>query len=355
MPRGGFLFTIKPNMQTMEKEPESYNYNFPAELIAKKPASPRDAARLFVYNRQTGEIFHDSFLSLGKYLPKDSLLVFNETRVIPARIPLYKESGGKVEALYISSSNNLKIIANKKLELGQKLFLKLNSPRYFWVEKLEDKFYYLKPNFPVKNYISVFQKHGVTPLPPYMKDSPLRESQRRKAYQTVFAKKGESVAAPTASLHFTKRLLKSLKKAKVETAFVRLDVSLGTFAPLTRENLKSGKLHEEKYFIDETTAAKVKKAKKAGGHVIAVGTTVTRALEAWGKTKKLSGSTSLFIYPGYKFKIVDGLVTNFHVPKSSLIMLVSSLTGREELLSLYNLAVKNKYKLFSFGDGMLIL
>jgi S-adenosylmethionine:tRNA ribosyltransferase-isomerase len=226
------------------------------------------------------------------------------------------------------------------------------------VAEKEGQFYFFKSDFPVNQIKSVLQKYGQTPLPPYIKNSKLTEAQRRKEYQSVFAKQGLSVAAPTASLHFTKRLISKLKKQGIEVKFVTLNVNLGTFAPLKQENLNSGKLHSETYEVDKKTAADLNAAKKKGKKIIAVGTTVIRTLESAAKNNKLvnlSGQTRLFIQPGYNFKFIDGCITNFHVPKSSLMMLISALVGRKKLLSLYQKAIKQKLRFFSFGDGMLIL
>lgn len=352
--------------KTLSKALAAYSYNLPPELIAQKPAQPRDAARLLVYNRRNQKTTFDNFGNLAKYLPKNAVLVFNQTRVIPARLPLFKETGGKVEALYISrDQKSIRVLADKKLSPGQKLCLQnpvtiksgrtLLLPMYFQIKSKTEGFYVLKPSFPMLKINNTFKKFGLTPLPPYMKHSPLSEKQRREAYQTVFAKAGESVAAPTASLHFTSRLINKLKKQGVETKFVRLDVNLGTFAKLTEKQIQTGKLHHEKYFIDKPTAKYITRAKKSGRPIIAVGTTVVRTLESWKKTKRTAGTTDLFIRPGFKFQIIDGLITNFHVPQSSLLMLVSALTGREKLLTLYQSAIEQNLRFFSFGDGMLIL
>lgn len=346
---------MEPRLANILKD---YDYSLPQELVAQKPNSPRDSARLLVYNRISKEINFDTFLNLPKYLPKGAVLVFNQTKVIPARLPLYKESGGKVEVLYIGTEKGLiKVLANKKLPVSS--FVSVNRGRdlkeqFRIIKKLKGE-YYLKPNFPISSLQYLISKYGLTPLPPYMKNSPLNEKQRRLNYQTIFAKTGESVAAPTASLHFTKRLLDSLGKKGIAIKFVRLDVNLGTFAKLTEEQIKTGKLHKENYFLDNATAKYIASAKKQGRPIIAVGTTVTRTLESFAKTKKLSGNTDLFIQPGCKFKIIDGMVTNFHVPKSSLMMLVASLIGKEELLAVYKTAIKKEFRFFSFGDGMLVI
>jgi S-adenosylmethionine:tRNA ribosyltransferase-isomerase len=338
---------------------KKYDYILPKELIAQKPASPRTSARLLVYERKNGKIHFDIFKNVADYLPKNAVLVFNKTKVYPAKLIVHKQTGGKAEILYISSnSKQIKVLCNKKLQAGSILTLS-NGKIEFKVAKKEKQFYYLNPNFSINKIKSTLEKYGQTPLPPYLKHSPLKEKQRRKSYQTVFAKSGLSVAAPTASLHFTKKLISNLKKQSATPAFVTLNVSLGTFAPLREENFKLGKLHFENYSIDKRTAEILNSAKKQKRPIIAVGTTALRTLESAanknGQIKKLFGSTSLFIKPGYKFIFSDGLVTNFHVPKSSLLMLVSALIGRGEMQKIYKKAIQNKFRFFSFGDGMLII
>ncbi len=357
---------------------KQYDYSLPKDLIAQKPSNPRDKARLLVYPHTKNakafygvgvppskKILHDRFINLPKYLPENSVLVFNQTKVIPARIIVRKETGGRVKLLYIGKDKNyIKVLANKKLDVGQKLAIVngstslLPSPRLkrgkFVVVKKTGQFYFLKPNFKLSKLPSIFSKYGQTPLPPYLKHSPLKEAERKKFYQTVFAKTGESVAAPTASLHFTKRLMQRLQKNGIKILFVNLNVNLGTFAPLTEENIKTGKLHTETYEINKKTLENIKLAKQQRKPIIAVGTTVVRTLESFAKTGKLTGATDLFIRPPYNFKIIDGIITNFHVPKSSLMMLVASLVGRKKLLDIYRLATEKRYKFFSFGDGMFI-
>ena len=258
--------------------------------------------------------------------------------------------------LYISQSKDqIKVIANRKLNPGSELGLK--GSLGFSVLAKQDNFYLLKPNFPVSKMQSIMKRYGQTPLPPYIKHSKLSEKQKREKYQSVFAKAGLSVAAPTASLHFTKSLVKKLQKQGIDVKFVTLNVNLGTFAPLKQNNLNTGRLHEEVYEIDAKTASELNLAKKNGKPIIAIGTTVVRTLEsAAGKNglTKLSGSTDLFIRPGFKFKFIDGLITNFHVPKSSLMMLVSAFMGQKDLLRSYSLAKEKGLRFFSFGDGMLI-
>lgn len=348
----------------LEEELNKYDYKLPQKLIANKPLSPRDSARLLIYKpgKQTE---YNTFKNIGRYLPKNSVLVFNQTKVWPARLPVKKLSGGKAELLYISHNNEeAKFLSNRPLKPSQKVFADKDAG--FEVLKKTGQFYFLKPLFNINNLMEVLKKYGVTPLPPYIKNSPLSESQKRREYQSVFAKTGLSMAAPTASLHFTKNTIKSLKTHGTQVEFLRLDVGLGTFASLTEKNLQTGKLHEEFYYIDSKTASRLNKAKKQGRPIIAVGTTVARTLESASFSshpgaggdpllKKLSGTTNLFIRPPYHFKFIDGLITNFHVPKSSLLMLVSAFIGRKNVLNLYKKANQKKFRFFSFGDGMLLI
>jgi S-adenosylmethionine:tRNA ribosyltransferase-isomerase len=334
-----------------------YDYKFPKELIAQEPARPRDSARLMVYNRRSGQVIFDVFTNIAKYLPKNAVLVFNQTKVVPARLAVTKQTGGKAEILYISDDKQfIKALANRKLTIGSKLSIKFKP--FFQVIRQQEQFYFLKPLFPISKLPTILNKFGQTPLPPYIKHPGLREKQLRKEYQSVFAKTGLSVAAPTACLHFTKELINKLKKQGIGVEFITLNVNLGTFAPLKRENIKNQTLHTENYEINKATAARLNKAKRQGRPIIAVGTTVVRTLESAAQKRqltKLCGPTNLFIREHYNMQIADGIITNFHVPKSSLLMLVSALTGRKTLLGLYQKAIQKKFRLFSFGDGMLII
>lgn len=335
----------------------NYNYNLPMRFVAQQPASPRDSAKLLVYQRRFDKVSYDKFFNLPKYLPSGSVLVFNQTKVIPARLVLQKETGGKVRVLYLAKLGNyLEVLADRKLVINSDIFL--NDKLKFKVVKHSRAHYLLKPSFALSNLNKVLEQYGETPLPPYLRHSPLSERSRREQYQTVFARVVGSVAAPTASLHFTKRLLHGLKKSGISLKFVTLHVNLGTFAPLTLNQVISNKLHSEYYEIDKKTAQFLNKAKLEQRPIIAVGTTVVRTLEsacvANSKLKKLHGDTRLFIKPGYKFKFVDGLITNFHVPRSSLLMLVVAFLSRQKLFRLYNLARRRKFRFFSFGDGMMI-
>src|SRR3989344_3106745 len=337
---------------------QDYNYIFPKELIAQKPAHPRDSARLLVYNRRKNKVLYDRFINLAEYLPENAVLVFNQTKVVPARVRVRKATGGKAEILYLGKADNyIQILADRKLEIGSELFIK--NKAVFRVQRQETKYYFLECLFPIAKIYSFLEKNGEAPLPPYIKHSPLSQSKLKQEYQTIFAKQQGSVAAPTASLHFSKRLLRKLKAAGIKTEFITLHVGLGTFAPVTEENLKKGILHTEWYEIPRRTLVRLNSYKKEKRQIIAVGTTVTRTLESAsnpsGKLEKRQGDTNLFIQPGYYFKFVDGLMTNFHVPQSSLLILAAALVGRGKIMELYQEAIKRKFRLFSFGDGMLIV
>ncbi len=366
---------------------KTYDYFVPPKLIAQKPASSRDSAKLLVYKKKSDEVIFDKFSNLTKYLPEKAVLVFNDTKVLPARLVVKKETlrlssgrtGGLAKILYLETKDEyLKFLSDRNLIIGSKVFL--NKKIFFMVRKKEEKYYYLEPSFAVSKIFEVLERYGLTPIPPYIKNSPLSEKELRQEYQTIFASKKGSVAAPTASLHFTEKLLKKIRKsgrpvcASRKIVFITLHVNLGTFNPLEEENFKKSRLHSEYYEISKKSAEILNKAKKEKQPIIAVGTTTIRTLESAsnsiGKLSKLKGETSLFIKEGYKFKFIDGIITNFHVPKSSLIMLVSAFvgsgpwplagqagrrSGRKKLLELYQKAISKKFRLFSFGDGMIVL
>jgi S-adenosylmethionine:tRNA ribosyltransferase-isomerase len=345
------------SIRQLEKTLEKYNYSVPPNLIAQKPAHPRDSAKLLVYDKKSKKVDFDNFINLDKYLPKNTVLVFNDTKVVPARLTVTKPTGGKARILYTETKNGLmEVMSDRKLDIGSRIIL---SPTInFLVKNQSGKYYHIKPSFPINRLFYVLNKYGKTPIPPYIKHSPLSESKLRQEYQTIFAKTKGSVAAPTASLHFTKRLFEKLKTAGIGVEFITLHVGLGTFAPLTEENLKTGKLHKEFYSINPITAKRLNQYKKERRPIIAVGTTAARTLESAVNNRlqitNLRSETKLFIQEGYKFKFIDGMITNFHVPKSSLMMLVSALVGRKNLLNLYKKAIAKKLRFFSFGDGMLI-
>jgi len=349
----------------IEKILSEYDYEFPEELIAKSPASPRESARLLSYSKKDDSMRFDTFAELPDLLPKNSLIVFNETKVVPAKITLHKDTGGAFRVICIGVEEDLiKVMSDRKLNIGS--VVTSVSGVSFDVARQDGRYYFLRPlsyftggkNISLPEFYGFLSDNGETPLPPYIKNSPLSEKDLREEYQSVFAMNEGSIAAPTASLHFTDDLITRLKEKGHECCFVTLHVGLGTFATLSEKNIAEKKLHEEQYDISEETASMISRAKKEGRPVIAVGTTALRALESSadeeGNIVKPSGTTDLFITEGYHFRIVNGLVTNFHVPRSSLLMLVSALIGRKKIMELYGAAIGEKMRLFSFGDGMLI-
>lgn len=343
-------------MQKRTETSKEYDYTVSPGAIAQAPLRPRDAARLLVYDRTTGEVIDDVFRNLAKYLPPKSVVVLNRTKVIPARLWCHRLTGGRVQVLYLRhDARYWYALLNRPLAVGEQLQGKGFTLR---VVANHDGVWTLKPSFPCASSHALLLRQGTTPIPPYIKHTPLSERALRTEYQTVFARTQGSVAAPTASLHFTPRLLAALKRAGHSIQYVTLHVGMGTFASLTDVQLASGKLHSEEYAIDARTARALQVAKRAGRPIIAVGTTVARTLEsaadARGILQKCNGATQLFIHSPYRWRFVNHLITNFHVPKSSLMMLVASLVGRERLLALYHRALGMGYRFFSFGDGMLI-
>ena len=369
-----------------------YIYSLPADLIAQAPASPRDAARLFFYDTKADEIIFDTFKNLDRHLPKPSLLVFNDTKVIPARLWLRKETlpargpvcvgtrtgrrtqagGGKIEVLlmmneYRAGDRLIKGIVDRKITRGAKLYFQ--SGAHLNVAVQEGQFFFFKPSVPIKQLWTLLDTEGHTPIPPYIKKSPLSERSLREKYQSVLAKYPASVAAPTASLHFTPRLLKKIEKQGVERAEVTLHVGAGTFAPIDERNFREKKLFTEFHEVTKRSAEVINRAKRRGVPIISVGTTTMRTLESvaippgdasWNWDVGAGGnSTNIFIYPPYEFKIADALVTNFHVPRSSLMLLVDAFLehkkARRRVLELYDIALREKFRFYSFGDGMLIL
>ena len=337
--------------------PEDYDYVLPSDLIATTPSQPRDQARLLIYDHQQNKISLDHFAQLNNYLPANSELVFNETKVLPARLTVHKITGGRVELLRLTPPYaEVWVLADRRLASGEELYHE-DQPLFRIAERANER-YRLTPLVAPDRLEQIFETHGQTPLPPYLKHSPLSEAARRQEYQSVLAKVPGSVAAPTASLHFTPELLKRLTQAGHTTNTLTLHVGLGTFAPLRAEQLTNGKLHTEHYHLSPSTADHLTAAKHAHRPIIAVGTTVARALEsAWENETLVAGprQTNIFIKPPYQWQIVTGLITNFHVPRSSLMMLVASLVGREKLLELYQRAIDEKMRFYSFGDGMLII
>ncbi len=334
----------------------AYDYQFPQDLIAQEPASPRDSARLMVYDRATGDIALDTFAHIGDYLPERCVLVFNQTKVLPARMAVTC-NGKTIEMLCLGTDGNtLRVMAPRAAQPSMTLAWVGHTLE---VVERHGKEAILRPSFPIGETVALLERHGLTPLPPYIDRSRLTEEERRTEYQTVYAENPGSVAAPTAGLHFTPELIQDIEASGRDVRYVTLHVGLGTFAPLTEEQLKTQTLHEETYFVDEHTAAFLDTAKAKGRPIVAVGTTTVRALESAavdGRTlTNRYGRTTLFLSPENPPRFVDALITNFHVPQSSLLMLVAGFVGRNTLMKLYQKALAEKFRLFSFGDGMLIV
>lgn len=336
-----------------------FYYDLPQELIAQTPLEPRDSSRLLVYNRKTQNIEHKTFRNILDYLSKDDVLVVNNTRVIPARIFGYKPTGAKIELLLLKrlELNTYEALLKpaKKAPVGTTLVFSENLSCKI-IDNIEDiGGRVVKFEVKAGTLEEQLDKLGEMPLPPYIKEK-LKDKDR---YQTVYNKIDGSSAAPTAGLHFTPELLEKIKAKGVKIAEVTLDVGLGTFRPVMVENVETHKMHSEHICVSEETAKLLNDAKKQGKRIIAVGTTSVRTLESMadenGYLHSGSKDTSIFIYPGIKFKFVDALITNFHLPESTLIMLVSAFIGsREETLNIYKTAVKERYRFFSFGDSMFI-
>lgn len=334
-----------------------FDYHLPPERIAQTPLEPRHTSRLLVLDRSKLELEHTNFWNIADYLHHDDLLVVNRTRVIPARIHAHKETGGKVEILLLKRMDNLTweaLVGGKRILPGKMLLLE-NGVNVHIEADLGGSRRLVRFSEPVEGYL---EREGEMPLPPYIHER-LNNPER---YQTVYADQPGSAAAPTAGLHFTPELMIRLQEIGVEFTEVTLHVGLDTFAPVTEENANEHEIHTEWCEVTQETADRINTAKAAGRRIIAVGTTSVRTLESAAQAAAsgdvvapYQGSTGLFILPGYTFKVVDAMVTNFHLPRSSLIMLVSAFAGRERILSAYQTAVEMEYRFFSFGDAMLIL
>ena len=331
-----------------------FDYHLPESSIAQTPAEPRDSSRLLVLCRDTGELEHRIFRDMADYLRAGDLLVLNQTRVIPARIYARKETGGRVEILLLRQRDELTweaLVGGKGLRVGKMMQVE-DGPEARILEILDGSERLIRFSEAIEPY---FSKVGNVPLPPYIHEK-LTDPER---YQTVYAKEPGSAAAPTAGLHFTPRLLEELQVKGVRITYVTLHVGLDTFAPVTENNPEEHKIHSEWCELSQETAHLINQTKKSGGRVIAGGTTSVRTLESAAVGRDIissyEGPTSLFILPGYEFKVVDVMITNFHLPKSSLIMLVSAFAGREKILETYETAINEGYRFYSFGDAMLIL
>jgi len=335
-----------------------FDYILPEDLIAQCPCEPRDHSRLLVLDKIKGTIMHQHFYDLPDYLKAGDTLVFNDTRVIPARLIGAKaETGGKVEVFLLNrkTGNEWEVLVKpgKKARPGvtitfsDELSCEILDTTDFGGRIVRFKYSGV--------FEEILDKLGQTPLPPYIK----AELADKERYQTVYARERGSAAAPTAGLHFTKELMAKIEAKGINLAFVTLHIGLGTFRPVNTDNIADHVMHREYYSVSSETAQLINKTKDRGGRVIAIGTTAIRTLETAtdddGILTAKSGWTEIFIYPGYRFKMIDAMVTNFHLPKSTLLMLISTLAGRESVLSAYQIAVTEKYRFFSFGDAMLII
>ena len=361
---------------------EKLNYYLPSELIAQIPLSVRSDSRLLVLDRSTGDVSDSRFSSLGDFLSPGDCLVLNDTKVLPARFFARRSTGGKLEGLFLAADVEgvwtayLKGI--RKLKAGDEFYLKDRQKADFCKAVLLEKTGQGSCRLQLKTDTdaqAVLNEIGFPPLPPYIKrdDDPAIAAADEHRYQTVYARQSGAVAAPTAGLHFTEPLIEQLKQAGIKFAFITLHVGAGTFKPVTAENLEDHQIHQERFSIDKENAAIINAAKSKGGRIIPVGTTSTRVLEtvaagsqACPSTGRLTversrgieataGTTELFIMPGYQFKMIDAMITNFHLPKSTLIALVAAFAGLDNILAAYQHAIEKRYRFYSYGDAMLII
>lgn len=335
-----------------------FKFELPEELIAQIPLEDRSESRLMVLNREQQTIEHKHFYDIATYLEAGDCLVLNDTKVIPARLFGRKQTGGKIEILILRRREKdifeTLVKPGKNAKIGDRLIFGEGLLKAEVIDKTEEGNRIIRFEYE-GIWEEILEKLGEMPLPPYI----TQKLANKNRYQTVYAKNEGSAAAPTAGLHFTEELIERLKAKGVRIAYVTLHVGLGTFRPVKVENIKEHKMHSEYYYLDETNAKIINQAKQNGKSIVAVGTTSTRVLESIasekGKIEACSGDTEIFIKPGYNFKVVDKLITNFHLPESTLIMLVSALYNREKVLEAYKVAVNEHYRFFSFGDAMLII
>lgn len=346
---------------------ERLNYHLPPELIAQQPLPARSDSRLLVFDRGCAGLTDSRFDKIGDFLLLGDCLVLNDTKVLPARFFAQRGTGGKLEGLFLAEDTpavwQVMIKGAGKLKTGESIYLKDKEKQDFCTAEVLEK----KGNgrcqlqlAAVADVEAILNRIGFPPLPPYIKrdDDLVVAAKDKLRYQTVYARKAGAVAAPTAGLHFTKQLIEQLKRAGIYFANITLHVGPATFKPITAENLEDHQIHQERFSIDEENARIINAAKSKGGRIIAVGTTSTRALEtiaSGSQIKATSGTTSLFIKPGYEFRIIDAMITNFHLPKSSLLALVAAFAGLENILAAYNHAIKQRYRFYSYGDAMLIV
>ena len=330
-----------------------FSFQLPEELIAKYPLAQRSKSRLLQLDGNTGQINHSAFENILQFVSPGDLIIFNDTRVVPARMQAVKESGGKaeilVERLLSETEALVHINASNKTRPGTKLYI-----GEYLVEVLgrEDQFYLIRSTSALKE---VMEALGEMPLPPYIDRA--QEEDDKDRYQTVYAKQDGAVAAPTAGLHFTDDLIAELQQLGVNTAFVTLHVGAGTFQPVRVDDIKTHQMHSEWYEVSQQTIDAILATKAAGKRVIAVGTTSLRTLESIALNERLeacTGDTDIFIYPGFEFKLVDCLITNFHLPESTLMMLVSAFAGKDNIMNAYEQAIAERYRFFSYGDAMFL-
>jgi S-adenosylmethionine:tRNA ribosyltransferase-isomerase len=346
---------------------DKLNYHLPPELIAQTPVSVRSDSRLLVLDRSSGNVLDSRFSSIGDFLSSGDCLVLNDTKVLPARFFARRTTGGKLEGLFLTTEFNDVWVAYmkgiRKLKQSDVFYLKDRQRNDFCQAVLLAKLGRGKCRLHIKSDLdaqTVLDRIGFPPMPPYIKrdDDPEVAAEDKRRYQTVYARQSGAVAAPTAGLHFTEPLIEQLKHAGIQFAFITLHVGAGTFEPVTEGNLEDHQIHEEWFSIDEKNAAIINTAKNKGGRIIPVGTTSTRVLEtvtADSRIKATTGTTELFIMPGYDFKMADAMITNFHLPKSTLLALVAAFAGHEKILAAYQHAIEKRYRFYSYGDAMLII
>ena len=337
-----------------------FDYELPQDRIAQEPLQQRDASKLMVIDRNTREIHHTTFSRIGEHLPKPSLLVLNDTKVMPARLIGNKsKTGGKIELLLIEEKDKdtWEVLAKplRSLHIGTLMEFGEGMLTAEVIEKPEDGNCVVLFNYE-GTFSTILSNVGIMPLPPYIRRSPNEDDKVR--YQSVYADNEGAIAAPTAGLHFTPELLEELKNSNIDTAMLTLHVGIGTFQPVKVENVRTHKMHAEYIHLGDEQARQIRNAAESGTKIVSIGTTVVRALETAGKDGNINpfcGYSELFIYPGYQFKVVDVLVTNFHLPKSTLLMLVSAFADIELIHNAYNEALIHDYRFYSYGDAMLIL
>lgn len=340
----------------------NFDYVLPEQLIADRPSEKRENSRLLLLNKKTGKTAHHQFYEMVKFLKKGDILVVNNSKVFPARLIGKKETGGAVELLLNHQVDNLWEAMGKRVKDGQKIFFN-NSALEALVVKKDAEIVQIKFNLSGNDLFRELERIGSVPIPPYIEAKRKKENSSynfdKERYQTVYAKEIGSSAAPTAGLHFSNKLIAEIEQLGVEILEVTLHVGLGTFASVTVKDITKHEIHEEFFTINQETYNKIKSAKAEKRRIISVGTTATRVLETVFSQDQndvnLVGWTKIYIYPGYKFKCIDGMITNFHLPKSSLLFLVSALAGRGNILKAYQEAILSKYRFYSYGDAMLII